>query len=165
MIPPICPSSSSTYTWKPNRRRSLCLASWSGRGFFPGALTSTNAILPPGRSANRSGIPSKPGDTNLTARPPAFLTAVRNFCSMIFSRIMHLRLRQSTQLFFVNLDIHRFSLHSALDWCRSCRSVHKLLYIGFSLEKSALKGVLYYDLHDLHLFTRCRHSQVQEPGR
>ena len=86
-IPPICSASSSTYTGKPSRRKSLWRESCSGLGFSPGALTSTKHIRPFGSSTMRSGIPSKPGETSLGQMPPAFLTICVSFFSISFSRI------------------------------------------------------------------------------
>nr|DAQ86787.1 MAG TPA: hypothetical protein [Caudoviricetes sp.] len=57
---------------------------------MPGALTSTNPILPPGSSTSRSGIPSNPGLTSFGAMPPLLFTALTKCCSTIFSRIVFL---------------------------------------------------------------------------
>lgn len=51
----------------------------------PGAFTSTKPIFPPCKSTILSGTPSKPGDANFNAKPPAAFTAALNFCSMVFS--------------------------------------------------------------------------------
>ena len=74
-----------TYTRKPSDRRSRCRASWSGRGFLPGAFSSTKAIWPSGIKTRRSGIPSKLGETNFSAIPPSFFASVANLFSICFS--------------------------------------------------------------------------------
>jgi hypothetical protein len=75
MISSICSFASSTYALNPRALNISCLTRWSALIFLPGAFTSTKPHHPPGSSTNRSGIPSKPGLVNFTARPPIFLTA------------------------------------------------------------------------------------------
>ena len=68
-------SSSRMNTKKPSPRKSRILDFCSGRGFSPGALTSTKPHFPSGNRIRRSGTPENPGDTNFGAIPPLALTA------------------------------------------------------------------------------------------
>ena len=72
---------------KPSPVKSRSLALCCGRGTLPGALTSTKPICPPGNRTALSGMPSKPGLTNLTARPPRAFASAISFCSVCFSLI------------------------------------------------------------------------------
>ena len=84
-ISSICPGSSRTYTLKPSDSNCLLRRTCKGRNVLPGALTSTNAILPPGKRTMRSGTPSYPGDMNFSAKPPIALVALVSFDSIILS--------------------------------------------------------------------------------
>lgn len=55
-------------------RRCICLVC-RGRGFLPGALSSTKQIFPFGRMMMRSGMPAFAGLASFGAIPPAFLVA------------------------------------------------------------------------------------------
>ena len=85
-ISSICPGSSRTYTLKPSNSNCLLRCTCKGRNVMPGALTSTNASLPPGIRTILSGTPSVPGDTNFGHRPPCFFTAAASRRSMSRSR-------------------------------------------------------------------------------
>ena len=86
-IPPICSAASRTYTLKPSDSNCLLRRTCKGRKVLPGALTSTNASLPPGKRTMRSGTPSYPGDTNFGQMPPRCNTIRTSFCSIVFSLI------------------------------------------------------------------------------
>ncbi len=90
MISSICSFVSSTYALNPRVFSISCLTCWSALIFLPGAFTSTKPHRPPGSSTNRSGIPSKPGLMNFTARPPIFFTALSSCNSISFSSIPNL---------------------------------------------------------------------------
>ena len=83
--PSTCSFRSITSTRNPNRRSCSCLFTWMGRGFCPGAFSSTNTATPPGRRHSRSGMPISVG-SNLRQRPPFCRTALRRYCSISFSR-------------------------------------------------------------------------------
>lgn len=70
-------------------RRCICLIC-RGRGFCPGALSSTKQIFPPGRMMILSGMPAFAGLVSFGAIPPAFLVARTRACSMVFSSIVFL---------------------------------------------------------------------------
>ena len=96
-ISSICPGSSRTYTLKPSDSNCLLRRTCKGRNVLPGALTSTNAILPPGKRTMRSGTPSYPGDMNFSAKPPIFFAVFTSFLSIIFSCTVCLRSDTGTQ--------------------------------------------------------------------
>ncbi|WP_264293659.1 hypothetical protein [Megasphaera elsdenii] len=58
-----------------------------GLGFRPGAFTSTKAIIPSGKSTNRSGMPLYDGEINFNAMPPRFLVSITNLISVVRSRM------------------------------------------------------------------------------
>lgn len=70
-------------------RRCICLVC-RGRGFLPGALSSTKQIFPSGRMMILSGMPAFAGLVSFGAIPPAFLVARTRACSMVFSSIVFL---------------------------------------------------------------------------
>ena len=90
-ISSICSAASRTYTLKPSNSNCLLRRTCKGRKVLPGALTSTNAILPPGKRTMRSGTPSYPGDMNFSAKPPIFFAFFTSFLSIIFSFTVCLR--------------------------------------------------------------------------
>lgn len=109
-ISSICPGSSRTYTLKPSDSNCLLRRTCKGRKVLPGALTSTNAILPPGKRTIRSGIPSYPGDTNFGQMPPRCITIRTSFCSIAFSLIMLLPQDFQVHGAVVDGHIHNFFL-------------------------------------------------------
>ena len=76
------------YTEKPSASNCLFRLTCRGRSVLPGAFSSMKAILPPGRSARRSGTPSQAGLENFSARPPFERTDCTSFASIVFSRMI-----------------------------------------------------------------------------
>ena len=87
----ICSVPSTQKTLKPRLSNCLFRLTCRGRIVLPGLFSSTNPAQPPGKRTIRSGTPSKPGDTNFSARPPIFFAVFTSFLSIVFSFTVCLR--------------------------------------------------------------------------